>query len=71
MNKREFVARCLVEICGLDDGMAFSVMMNAHQNGLSVIGTWQKEIAELYKQRLQEEGLFVDMVPSDKSDDEE
>ncbi|KAL7509022.1 hypothetical protein ACHAXN_007442 [Cyclotella atomus] len=65
MNKREFVARCLVEICSLDDGEAFSVMMNAHQNGLSVIGVWQRELAEMYKQRLQENGLFVDMVPHD------
>ena len=70
MNKREFVARCLVEICSLDDGEAFSVMMNAHKNGLSVIGTWQKELAEMYKQQLQEEGLFVDMVPADKDGDE-
>jgi ATP-dependent Clp protease adapter protein ClpS len=70
MNKREFVARCLVEICGLEDGAAFSVMMNAHQNGLSVICKCQMEIAEMYKQRLQEEGLFVDMVPDDKEDDE-
>lgn len=65
MNKREFVARCLVEISSLDDGEAFSVMMNAHQNGLSVIGVWQRELAEMYKQRLQENGLFVDMVPHD------
>lgn len=71
MNKREFVARCLVEICGLDDGEAFSVMMNAHQNGLSVIGIWQKEVAELFKQRLQEEGLFVDMIPTDGEDDDD
>lgn len=40
-------------------------MMNAHQNGLSVIGVWQRELAEMYKQRLQENGLFVDMVPHD------
>jgi ATP-dependent Clp protease adapter protein ClpS len=65
MNKREFVARCLVEICGLNDGMAFSVMMQAHQNGLSVIGKYVKEVAELYKERLQGEGLFVDMVPAE------
>jgi ATP-dependent Clp protease adapter protein ClpS len=65
MNKREFVARCLVEICGLDDGAAFSVMMNAHQNGLSVICKVGKEVAEMYKQRLQYEGLFVDMIPAE------
>ena len=33
MNKREFVARCLMEVCGLGDGQAYSVMMAAHQTG--------------------------------------
>ena len=54
MNKREFVARCLMEVCGLDDGMAFNVMMRAHQNGVSVIGNYHHEMAELYKVRLLE-----------------
>jgi len=35
MNKREFVARCLMEVCGLGDGQAYSVMMGAHQSGES------------------------------------
>jgi ATP-dependent Clp protease adapter protein ClpS len=69
MNKREFVARCLVEICSLGDGEAFTVMMNAHRNGLSVVGIWQRELAEMYKQRLEENGLFVDMVPHDDGGD--
>lgn len=54
MNKREFVARCLMEVCGLDDGMAFSIMMKAHQFGISVIGNYHMEQAELYKVRLLE-----------------
>ena len=54
MNKREFVARCLMEVCGLDDGAAFNVMMLAHQNGVSVIGNYHHEMAELYKVRLLE-----------------
>ena len=54
MNKREFVARCLMEVCGLDDGAAFNVMMRAHQNGVSVIGNYHHEMAELYKVRLLE-----------------
>ena len=58
MNKREFVARALMEVCGLDDGMAFSVMMKAHQLGISVIGNYHLEQAEMYKIRLLE-GMCV------------
>ncbi|KAL7530712.1 hypothetical protein ACHAXR_005082 [Thalassiosira sp. AJA248-18] len=64
-NKREFVARCLMEVCGLDDGMAFNVMMKAHQIGIGVIGNYPQELAELYKGRLSGEGLLIDMVPAD------
>ena len=65
MNKREFVARCLMEICGLDDGAAYTVMMKAHQLGISVVGNYPREMAEMYKMRLSEEGLLIDMVPAD------
>jgi ATP-dependent Clp protease adapter protein ClpS len=65
MNKREFVSRCLTEICGLGDGQAYSVMMQAHQIGIAVIGNYPRELAEMYKVKLSGEGLFVDMVPAD------
>ncbi len=65
MNKREFVARCLMEICSLDDGEAYNVMMKAHQLGIAVIGNYHREMAELYKMRLSGEGLFIDMIPAD------
>mmetsp|Transcript_17931 Transcript_17931/g.28144 ORF Transcript_17931/g.28144 Transcript_17931/m.28144 type:complete len:156 (+) Transcript_17931:101-568(+) len=65
MNKREFVARCLTEICSLDDGEAYNVMMKAHQLGIAVIGNYHQEMAELYKMRLSGEGLFIDMIPAD------
>lgn len=65
MNKREFVARCLMEICGLDDGAAYNVMMKAHQQGIAVVGNYHFELAELYKTRLSNEGLFIDMIPAD------
>ena len=67
-NKREFVARCLMEVCGHDDGSAFTVMMQAHQDGIGVVGNYHRELAEMYKMRLSEEGLLIDMVPAD--DDE-
>jgi len=65
MNKREFVAMCLMEICGLDDGQSYTIMMKAHQTGIAVIGNYHRELAELYRARLSTEGLFVDMVPAD------
>ena len=65
MNKREFVSRCLTEICGLGDGQAYSVMMKAHQTGIAVIGNYPRELAELYKVKLSGEGLLIDMVPAD------
>jgi len=63
MNKREFVAMCLSKITGLTDGQAYQVMMAAHKNGLSVVGRYDRERAELYRDSLRENGLTVDMVP--------
>lgn len=65
MNKREFVAKCLMEVCGLDDGASFVIMMKAHQTGIAVIGNYHRELAEMYRGRLLGEGLSVDMVPAD------
>mmetsp|Transcript_22305 Transcript_22305/g.34039 ORF Transcript_22305/g.34039 Transcript_22305/m.34039 type:complete len:175 (+) Transcript_22305:133-657(+) len=65
MNKREFVARCLTEICSLSDGAAFQCMMQAHQNGRSVIGNYHREMAEFYRDQLTEQGLMIDMIPLD------
>lgn len=63
MNKREFVAMCLSKIVGLSDGQAYQVMMQAHQNGVSVVGRFDYERAELYKVALVEHGLVCDMIP--------
>lgn len=67
MNKREFVARCLSEICGLSDGAAYDTMMQAHLNGRAVIGRYIYERAEMYYVSLQDHGLSVDMVPVDNN----
>ena len=68
LNKREYVARCLTELVGLSDGLAYQVMMQAHQFGLAAIIRCHQERAELYRDTLLEQGLVVDMVPVD--DDE-
>lgn len=64
-NKREFVARCLMTITGMSDGAAYQVMMQAHQNGIAVVGRYHLERAESYLSSLKSEGLFVDMVQDD------
>jgi ATP-dependent Clp protease adapter protein ClpS len=61
-NKREFVARCLAEVCGKSDTESFQIMMAAHKNGMGVIGVYDFEIAEMYYSSLNEMGLSVDMV---------
>mmetsp|Transcript_20685 Transcript_20685/g.26699 ORF Transcript_20685/g.26699 Transcript_20685/m.26699 type:complete len:167 (-) Transcript_20685:326-826(-) len=63
MNKREFVAMCLSQITGLTDGQSYQVMMGAHKNGVAVVGRYDHERAELYRDSLKENGLTVDMVP--------
>lgn len=63
MNKREFVAMCLTKIVGLSDGQAYQVMMQAHQQGLSIVGRFDFERAELYRNALAENGLTCDMIP--------
>ena len=65
MNKREFVARCLTEITNLSDGAAYQCMMQAHQFGISVVGQYHLEMAELYRDQLSEQGLLIDMIPVD------
>jgi ATP-dependent Clp protease adapter protein ClpS len=64
-NKREFVARCLTTICGKSDSESYQIMMQAHKNGMGVVGRYMLEIAELYYKSLMENGLMVDMVRVD------
>lgn len=66
MNTREFVARCLVQITGLSEITAYQTMMQAHQNGLAVVGRYVYEIAEMYHNALKENGIVFDLVPVDE-----
>jgi len=65
-NKREFVAMCLSTVCGKSDTESYQIMMQAHNNGLGVIGRYMFEVAELYLSSLKENGLLVDMVEADE-----
>uniref|UniRef100_A0A7S4AB74 Adaptor protein ClpS core domain-containing protein n=2 Tax=Pseudo-nitzschia australis TaxID=44445 RepID=A0A7S4AB74_9STRA len=64
-NQRTFVAKCLCTICGKSDGESYQIMMQAHKNGMGVVGRYHYEIAELYYGSLKGEGLTVQMVEVD------
>jgi ATP-dependent Clp protease adaptor protein ClpS len=63
LNTREHVSRSLVQITGLTELMAYQTMMQAHQNGIAAVGRWCFEIAEMYNERLKENGIVSDIVP--------
>ena len=65
-NTREFVARSLVQITGLSEITAYQTKMQAHQNGLAVVGRYVYEIAEMYHNALKENGIVCDLVPVDE-----
>jgi len=66
LNTREHVARCLVQITGLAEITAYQTMMQAHQNGIAVVGRWIYERAEMYRDALKKSGILCDMVPVDE-----
>lgn len=68
MNTREHVARCLVQVTGLSEIAAYETMMQAHRNGMAVVGRWVYERAEMYHEALKKNGIICDMVPVDDSD---
>uniref|UniRef100_A0A7S1BGE2 Adaptor protein ClpS core domain-containing protein n=1 Tax=Corethron hystrix TaxID=216773 RepID=A0A7S1BGE2_9STRA len=68
MNTREHVARCLVQVTGLNEGAAYQVMMQAHKFGVGAVGVFPYEKAETYYEQLVSNGIMSDMVPLD--DDE-
>lgn len=64
-NTREFVARCLVQIVGQSEITAYQTMMQAHQNGVAVVGRYVYEVAEMYYGELKKNGIICDIVPVD------
>mmetsp|Transcript_7973 Transcript_7973/g.10196 ORF Transcript_7973/g.10196 Transcript_7973/m.10196 type:complete len:158 (-) Transcript_7973:414-887(-) len=63
MNTREHVARCLVQVTGLSEIAAYQTMMQAHQNGIAVVGRWYHEQAEMYFEALKKNGIVCDLIP--------
>jgi ATP-dependent Clp protease adaptor protein ClpS len=65
-NTREHVARSLVQVTGMSEISAYQTMMQAHQNGIAVVGRWAYEVAEMYYERLRKNGIVCDIVPVDE-----
>jgi ATP-dependent Clp protease adaptor protein ClpS len=63
MNTREHVARSLVQVTGMSEADAYNTMMQAHQNGIAVVGVWVYEVAEMYHDALRKQGIVCDLVP--------
>ncbi|CAE7239172.1 clpS [Symbiodinium microadriaticum] len=66
--ERDFLARCLMIVCGLTESSAYQVMMTAHTEGMAVVGTYAFETAELYCAGLKAKGLSADIVPVEDGD---
>jgi ATP-dependent Clp protease adaptor protein ClpS len=63
LNTREHVARSLVQVTGMSEVSAYQTMMQAHQNGIAVVGRFLFEIAEMYQEALRTQGIVCDIVP--------
>ena len=63
LNTREHVARSLVQVTGMSEISAYQTMMQAHQNGIAVVGRYFFEIAEMYQEALRKQGIVCDIVP--------
>ena len=50
---------------GMTLGRAIKIMYEAHSSGRAVVKRCHKELAELYKERLQGEGLTVSLEPAE------
>lgn len=66
LNTREHVARSLVQVTGMSEVTAYQTMMQAHQNGIAVVGRWVYEVAEMYHDALRKNGIICDIVPVDE-----
>lgn len=66
LNKREFVARCLMLICLLEERPAYETMMKAHEECVAVVGSYNFDTAEDYCTRLRAQGISSDIIAKDK-----
>ena len=63
VNTHEWVARCLVVVAGASEWQAYLTTKQAHLEGHAFLGLYEKEIAEVYTEGLQAQGIVVKMFP--------
>ncbi|CAM9936838.1 unnamed protein product [Discosporangium mesarthrocarpum] len=63
-NTREYVSRSLVQVVGMPEDQAFSIMQQAHENGMATVGVWHQEMADAYSTSLKSRGLVADVFPA-------
>lgn len=64
-NTREYVARALVQVVGIDEPTAFKIMTKAHKDGMALVGIWAGEVASLYCDQLKSRGIVSETFPVD------
>lgn len=69
VNKRAYVAQCLMEVFGWDLAKAESIMLLAHNFGYAVTGEWPKDVAESYCTALLDKGLHAEVHPVEQGED--
>jgi|ERR1700722_4351200 ATP-dependent Clp protease adaptor protein ClpS len=62
-NDMVFVVMTIVELTPLSQHDAKDRMLEAHKNGVALLLTTHKELAELYKDQFQSKGLSVSIEP--------
>lgn len=70
-NKRIYVATCLMQIMSFTEETAADVMMQAHTNGLAIVGEYSKEVANDYCKKLNDKGLMAEVMQKNGGDEAE
>ena len=52
----------------MSESVAYQTMMQAHQNGIAVVGRWVYEVAEMYHDSLKDKGIICDIIPVDEDE---
>ena len=64
-NTMEYVVEVLMEVVGMNEPQAVSVMMEAHTNGMGLVTTCALEHAEFYCESLKSKGLTSTIEPAE------
>lgn len=64
-NTMEYVVQVLMEVVGLSEPQAVSVMMEAHTNGIALVTVCALEHAEFYCEGLRRKGLTSTIEPAE------